>query len=191
MTCSVFFNYDQTHKKIFHTRLNLHNQILIIKNNIMKKLALILSFVIFIAACSNNDTKSASGSDQFDSNSIAKANPAYDPNRGEGKFKTVELGARLDETMAANGEKLYSIKCGGCHKTTEEKLVGPGWKGVTSRHAPEWIMNFITNTDEMLNKDPKAQAQLEICLVRMPNQNLADEDARALLEFMRKNDGIR
>ena len=25
---------------------------------------------------------------------------------------------------------------------------------------PEWIMNFITNADEMLDKDPKAQAQL-------------------------------
>ncbi|MEO6406500.1 MAG: cytochrome c, partial [Ferruginibacter sp.] len=77
------------------------------------------------------------------------------------------------------------------HKLTDEKLVGPGWKGVTARHEPVWIMNFITNTDEMLNKDPKAQAQLEICLVRMPNQNLADEDARNLLEFMRKNDGVK
>jgi hypothetical protein len=74
---------------------------------------------------------------------------------------------------------------------TDEKLVGPGWAGVTSRHAPEWIMNFITNTDAMINKDPKAQAQLEICLVRMPNQNLTDEDARNLLEFMRKNDGVK
>jgi hypothetical protein len=52
-------------------------------------------------------------------------------------------------------------------------------------------MNFITNTDEMLNKDPKAQAQLEICLVRMPNQNLSDDDARSLFEFMRKVDGIK
>jgi pyruvate-formate lyase-activating enzyme len=69
--------------------------------------------------------------------------------------------------------------------------VGPGWKAVTSRHSAEWIMNFVTNTDEMLNKDPKAQAQLEICLVRMPNQNLSDEDARALYEFMRKNDGVK
>ncbi|MBS1732105.1 MAG: cytochrome c, partial [Bacteroidetes bacterium] len=51
--------------------------------------------------------------------------------------------------------------------------------------------NFITNTDAMLNKDPKAQAQLEICLVRMPNQNLADDDARALYEYMRKNDGVK
>ena len=37
----------------------------------------------------------------------------------------------------------------------------------------------------------KAQAQLEICLVRMPNQNLTDGDARSLLEFMRKNDGVK
>ncbi len=93
--------------------------------------------------------------------------------------------------MAENGNKIYSVKCGACHKVTEEKLVGPGWKGVTSRHQAPWILNFITNTDEMINKDPKAQAQLEICLVRMPNQNLADSDARALFEFMRKNDGVK
>jgi hypothetical protein len=27
--------------------------------------------------------------------------------------------------------------------------------------------------------------------VRMPNQSLADNDARELLEFMRKNDGVK
>lgn len=159
----------------------------------MKKFSVILALMIFIAACSNNDTKTSSNSDEFDSTSIAKdnPNPAYDPNRGEGKFKKVELGASLDQAMAANGEKVYGVKCSGCHKMTGEKLVGPGWKDVTSRNTPEWIMNFITNTDEMLTKDPKAQAQLEICLVRMPNQNLSDDDARGLLEFMRKNDGVR
>jgi cytochrome c551/c552 len=74
---------------------------------------------------------------------------------------------------------------------TDEKLVGPGWKDVTKRHSAEWIMNFITNTDAMLDKDPKAQAQLEICLVRMPNQSLSDDDARHIYEFMRKNDGVK
>jgi cytochrome c551/c552 len=118
-------------------------------------------------------------------------NPSYDPHRGEGKFTKVDMGAGLDAAMAETGNNVYGVKCSGCHKLTDEKLVGPGWKGVTSRHSPEWIMNFITNTDEMLNKDPKAQAQLEICLVRMPNQNLTDEDARALLEFQRKNDGVK
>jgi len=93
--------------------------------------------------------------------------------------------------MAAKGEKVYGVKCSSCHKLTDERLVGPGWKEVTKRNTADWIMNFMTNTDEMLNKDPKAQAQLEICLVRMPNQNLSDEDARSLYEFMRKNDGVK
>ena len=53
------------------------------------------------------------------------------------------------------------------------------------------IMNFATNTDAMINKDPKAQAMLELCMVRMPNQNLSDEDARSLYEFMRQNDGVK
>jgi len=93
--------------------------------------------------------------------------------------------------QADAGNKVYSVKCSACHKLTEEKLVGPGWKGVTTRHEPVWIMNFVTNTDEMITKDPAVQAQLEICMVRMPNQSLSDEDARNLLEFMRKNDGLQ
>ena len=50
-------------------------------------------------------------------------------------------------------------------------------------------MNFVTNVDEMIEKDTAAQRMLEQCLVRMPNQNLSEGDARASLEFMRKNDG--
>jgi len=116
---------------------------------------------------------------------------AYDPKRGEGKFTTVELGATLDKAMAAKGEEVAAVKCTSCHKPSEEKLVGPGWKGVTERRKPEWIMNFITNPDPMIDKDPEVQAQLEICLVRMPNQGLSDDDARNILEYMRKNDGVK
>lgn len=115
----------------------------------------------------------------------------YDPNRGLGKYTTVELGDKLDVAMATEGEKIQSVKCSACHKLTDEKLVGPGWKDVTSRHKPEWIMNFITDPDPMIDKDPKLQAQLELCLVRMPNQSLSDADARNILEFMRKNDGVK
>jgi mono/diheme cytochrome c family protein len=159
----------------------------------MKKIAFVLFIGFFITACGDGNTNNPKGdSDPYESKkSEENGNPSYDPNRGEGKFTEVKLDAKLDAAMALNGEKVYSVKCGSCHKLTSEKLVGPGWLGVTSRHKPEWILNFITNTDEMLNKDPKAQAQLEICLVRMPNQNLADTDARALLEFMRKNDGVK
>ena len=159
----------------------------------MKKLAVILFLALFITSCgggAGSDTKA--NTDPADAAKKAdNGNPSYDPNRGEGKFTKVEVGAALDAVMAGNGEKTYGVKCSSCHKLTDEKLVGPGWKGVTSRHTAEWIMNFATNTDAMLNKDPKAQAQLEICLVRMPNQNLSDDDARSLYEFMRKNDGVK
>lgn len=160
----------------------------------MKKLIFLLSAVAFLAACGGGKSdNSGAAPDPYDNKktTTSNGNPDYDPNRGEGKFTKVDVGATLDAAMAGNGEKVFGVKCSSCHKLTEEKLVGPGWKGVTSRHSPEWIMNFTTNTDAMLNKDPKAQAQLEICLVRMPNQNLTDEDARALLEFMRKNDGVK
>ena len=160
----------------------------------MKKLAIILFLAAFVAACGGGNTDSGTpvpGVSPTETSKAESGNPTYDPNRGEGKFKDVQVGATVDGAMAANGEKVYSVKCGSCHKLTDEKLVGPGWKGVTSRHSAPWIMNFVTNTDAMLDKDPKAQAQLEICLVRMPNQNIADEDARALYEFMRKNDGVK
>ena len=161
----------------------------------MKKpsIYLLLSAMIYmLVACGGNPPNQEQT--QSTSNSEATAtsgNPSYDPTRGTGKYTSVEVSSTLDVSKATNGEKTFDVKCSACHKLTDEKLVGPGWKGVTARHQPEWIMNFITNTDEMLNKDPKAQAQLEICLVRMPNQSLSDDEARNLYEFMRKNDGVK
>jgi hypothetical protein len=117
----------------------------------------------------------------------SQASPGGD--KGIGKFQNVELTHPLDEKLIASGQTVYDVKCQSCHKLTDEKVVGPGWKGVTDRRTPEWIMNFVTNVDEMLDKDENAKAMLEVCMVRMPNQNLKDDEARAILEFMRKNDG--
>lgn len=156
----------------------------------MKRMISVCIILAGLYACGNQNGTSA-GSSGSDSKKGENAYSSYDPKRGEGKFKTVEVSGSLNAALADSGFKVYSVKCSSCHKTTEEKLVGPGWKGVTSRYSAAWIMNFITNTDEMLTKDPKAQAQLEICLVRMPNQNLSDENARQLYEFMRKNDGVK
>jgi len=81
------------------------------------------------------------------------------------------------------------MKCLACHKLTADRVVGPGWAGVTKRRQPLWIMNMVTNVDVMLAKDEEAQKLLELCLVRMPNMNVTADEARQLLEFMRHNDG--
>jgi cytochrome c2 len=109
--------------------------------------------------------------------------------KGIGRFKNVELTHPLSKEMVGFGKQIYDTKCVACHKLTEEKLVGPGWKGVTDRRSAEWIMNFITNTQVMLDKDLVAQAEVVTCLVRMPNQDLDDYQARQIFEFMRQNDG--
>lgn len=105
------------------------------------------------------------------------------------KAEEISMATPLNADWVKNGESIYNLKCLACHKLTEDKLVGPGWKGVTKKREPAWIMNMITNVDMMLEKDPEAQKLLEQCLVRMPNQNVSKEEARSLLEFMRKNDG--
>ncbi len=109
--------------------------------------------------------------------------------KGVGRFNNIQLTHPLDEKMASEGQDVYQTKCFACHKLTTELLVGPGWYGVTNRRKPEWIMNWITNTKVMLDKDLAAQADMVVCLIRMPNQDLTDEQARQVLEFMRKNDG--
>jgi cytochrome c551/c552 len=107
----------------------------------------------------------------------------------EVKEGDVTLNTPLDQAMVTKGKATYELKCQSCHRLTEEKLVGPGWKDVTKKRAPVWIMNMITNVDMMLETDPEAQKLLEQCMVRMPNQNISKDEAREVLEFMRSNDG--
>lgn len=163
----------------------------------MKKfsiLSLIAFLIAFIVACGGNTSSDNSSGDSNNSASTTGDESSdvakYDPKRGEGKFTDVKLGP-LDASKAELGTGIFKVKCAPCHKLTDERLVGPGWKGVTERNSPEWIMNFITNPDAMIDVDPKLQAQLEICLVRMPNQSLSDDDARNLVEYMRQNDGVK
>ncbi len=105
------------------------------------------------------------------------------------KEADITLQNPLNEKWITNGKAIYDLKCSACHRLTDEKLVGPGWKDLTKTRNPVWIMNMITNVDIMLEKDAEAQKLLELCLVRMPNQNITTDDARQILEYMRSNDG--
>lgn len=112
-----------------------------------------------------------------------------DPTKGIGQVKNVTLHTPLEQDRVTRGLAIYEMKCSACHKLDDQRVVGPGWKGVTKARKPEWIMNMITNVDVMLDQDEEAQKLLELCLTRMPNQNVSIGDARDVLEFMRQNDG--
>lgn len=157
----------------------------------MKKLVLLSASILLLISCGKKENATNDFSKPDQTENTAAGNDSYDPKKGEGKYDKVNLPEKLDQQLASLGETVSGTKCISCHKLTNEKLVGPGWKGVTERRTPEWIMNFITNPDPMIDKDPELQAQLELCLVRMPNQSLTDDEARQILEYMRKNDGVQ
>jgi cytochrome c5 len=156
----------------------------------MKFLKVIISAVITVSigllvSCGNEGVKK--DKKPVDIQELSKDQP--ETHGTELKESDITLSTPLDQAMVTAGKATYELKCQSCHRLTEVKLVGPGWKDVTTRRKPVWIMNMITNVDMMLATDPEAQKQLELCLVRMPNQNITTDEARKVIEFMRSNDG--
>lgn len=141
--------------------------------------------VIVVLACTSKKEAEDAAKNSPTASELATPQPEV---HGQ-EMKAVELTHPLNQEWVAAGKSIYDTKCGACHKLSGEKLVGPGWSGVTKRREPVWIMNMITNVEMMLEKDAEAQKLLEQCLVRMPNQNVTQQDARNILEFMRSNDG--
>ena len=112
---------------------------------------------------------------------IAKIDPMTD--KGVGVVKSITLGD-IDDAMVAKGEEVYKAKCTACHKISK-RFVGPGLKGVTERRTPEWIMNMILDPEKMVIENATAKALLAEYSAPMANQNVTEEEARAILEYLR------
>jgi mono/diheme cytochrome c family protein len=106
---------------------------------------------------------------------------------GVGPVQSVAISG-MDEALAMQGEKIFSGTCAACHKM-DSRYVGPALAGVTKRRAPEWIMNMIRTPTGMTAQDPTAKALLGEYMTQM-SVNVTEADARAVLEFFRKHDGI-
>lgn len=102
---------------------------------------------------------------------------------GIGPIRRVELGP-LDDALAARGEELFKMKCMACHRL-DDRYVGPALRGVTERRTPEFVMNMMLNPGEMVRRHPVGRAMLAAHYTEMPAQNLTEEEARALLEYLR------
>ncbi|MCH7523575.1 MAG: cytochrome c [Bacteroidetes bacterium] len=106
-------------------------------------------------------------------------------NKGVGPISSITLNAEIDQAMAANGKEIYKKMCTACHRATK-KFIGPPPVGILEKRTPEWIMNMILNPDGMVKNDPLAKKLLmEFNGSPMANQNLSQEEARAVLEYFR------
>jgi len=156
----------------------------------MKKLIpFLVAGLVVLASCAPDKPKQEQSAEEEGAYETAEPLKNDNDGKGIGQIKEVTLNTPLEQERVGRGKAIYEMKCSACHQLTETRVVGPGWKGVTSRRKPEWIMNMVTNVDVMLDQDSEAQKLLELCLTRMPNQNVSVGDARDVLEFMRQNDG--
>ena len=102
---------------------------------------------------------------------------------GIGPIKPFSLEP-LDKGLADTGKQIFDTKCVACHKI-DERLVGPPLQGVTDRRSPAFIMNMILNPDEMVKKHPEVKAMLATYYVPMTFQNVTEDEARSILEYLR------
>lgn len=106
-------------------------------------------------------------------------------NKGVGPIKSVKLDTQVDQEMVTKGADVFKRMCTACHRVNK-KFIGPSPKNILERRTPEWIMNMILDPEKMIKEDPLARELLiEFNGSPMANQNLSEEDARAILEYFR------
>jgi len=135
-----------------------------------KKWAVSVLIVMSMTACSNKEEKENAAATTQEPQSM------------------VEPTATALSPEAEAGKAIFDGKCVACHKATEEKLLGPGLKGVTSRREEEWIKKMVKNPDKMTAEDPIAKALFEEYKTQMTNFGLTDQEVNNVYAYLKAND---
>ncbi len=160
-----------------------------------KTLVLILSMMLF--ACGGKQEKKSDGfsierkktTEQTETPvpvSDVKASERVElSNKGVGPITSLTFNDEIDQAMATKGKEVYDQMCLACHRIGK-KFIGPAPNGIFERRSPEWVMNMILNPETMVKEDALAKELLvEFNGSPMANQNLTEEEARAVLEYFR------
>lgn len=153
-----------------------------VTRNIKVLFFLLMGFLI--TACGENAEKSKETDSE--QNLTTKADPNdWKTNKGIGPVKLVTLETEVNMAMSDEGKAVFNLKCSACHKV-EKRYIGPAMQDIFERRTPEWVMNMILNPDGMVAEDPIAkQLLIDFNGTPMANQNLTQEEARAVLEYFR------
>lgn len=146
---------------------------------------LLLVLFLGVAACGGG-SDGATSDDANGATTQADGLSADQLENGIGPVRSVDLGAGIDAALAAQGEASFQTKCATCHKF-DTRYVGPPLGDVLSRRTPAYVMNMMLNPADMVASHPEAKALLAQFMVPMPDQNLTEDEARAILEYIRDN----
>src|ERR1700761_7084392 len=96
----------------------------------------------------------------------------------------------INHASAADGKTVFKQNCAVCHALTDQKITGPGLKGIADR-APkgDWLFNWVKNNEKLI-KAGDAYA------VKIFNDNghtamtvfegvVSDDDLKAVVEYIK------
>lgn len=103
-------------------------------------------------------------------------------------FDASQASAQND-ALTKRGKMLWTNRgCGACHGIGK-KNAGPDLAGVEQRRPKEWLTKWLMETDVMLQSDSTAIKLLaEWKGIKMPKQNLSEEDVNAILAYLRSEE---
>jgi len=147
------------------------------------KLGLLLAAGALLSGCGGG-----ADTDDADSDHVSESSDdglsTFEREHGIGPIKQpMELGPP-DAALASAGEQIFRMKCTACHRV-DERYIGPPLGNVLERRTPEYTMNMMMNPTEMTQRHPVAKALMAEYLAPMPFQDLTEQDARALVEYLR------
>lgn len=146
---------------------------------------LLTASILLLAACGGGSDTGAAGGDATNiAQSETAGLTAEQMEHGIGPIAPFDPGP-IDAALAERGAELYRMKCSSCHKM-DGRYVGPALGNITEERSPAYIMNMILNPQEMITTHPEAKKKFAEFMTPMPNQSLNEDDARAVLEFLRQ-----
>jgi mono/diheme cytochrome c family protein len=148
------------------------------------KISSIIQFVFFISIIGLCGFE-ANNSIYMKPEEQQKKAPSILEDKGIGPVKEVKLGA-IDPKLADKGNSIFNDKCSACHNIDDVNLAPP-LRGVTKTLSPVFIMNYLMNTAEMQKKDANVINLIQQWkkVPMMKDQKLKQNDARAVLEYLR------
>lgn len=103
--------------------------------------------------------------------------------------KDVKVGA-FDAQLAAKGEQIFKMKCTACHQY-DKRLVGPPLRDVVKRRSADYIISMIIAPEAMQGNNDTVKALVQKYMTKMTNQNVTQEEARAIYEHLREIAGMK
>lgn len=145
--------------------------------------AVLITITLIFSACAGDDS-APRGTQASDTDGEQGLN-TFELEHGIGPItEPLDIGDEIDQDLVDRGREIFEMKCEMCHNM-EGRMVGPELGKVMERRSPEFVMNMILNPSGMTKNHPEGQKLLQEYMTAMPFQNVKEEDARAIVDFLR------